>query len=369
MSRIANFRAIAIGVTAVGIALLAPLANSVAETSSWSHRTTVAPPKQSASEAADGWTPVPSPVKPRKVHTAPAEQKKAAAPGNAIKEGDPNQEEAAYFAFDQGRYLTALDLAQKAAKNGDPQANTLIGRIYEEGYGVPKDEKLAAQWYAKGAELGDVEAVFALGVLAAQGRGLTKDDAAAARYFDAAAAKGHTLAAYNLALMFLKGSGKPENPYRAFVLMRYAAENGVVAAQYDLGTLYTTGTGTDPNAFEAAKWIGKAAIAGNLDATVEYAVLLFKGHGVPPDQKRGAALFRTAAEKGVPVAQNRLARCYSHGAGVQKNLDEAAKWHLIAKANGVEDAELDKTVARLSKADRSAAESAAADWREKFLVQ
>ena len=83
--------------------------------------------------------------------------------------------------------------------------------------------------------------------------------------------------------------------------MRFAAESGIVAAQYDLGTMYATGQGTDANAFEAAKWIGKAATAGNVEAQIDYAVILFRGHGVPPDPKRGAELFRQAAEKGAQI--------------------------------------------------------------------
>lgn len=342
---------------------------AVAETSSWSDRMVVAPKDKSVpkDQAPAG---VFAPVKPKTVRTAPATRPPASSSESEHEKTSAGEiEEAAYFAFDQGRYLTALDLAQKAARKGDPQAHTLIGRIYEEGYGVPMDTKGAAQWYAKGAELGDMEAIFALGVLSVEGRGMAKDDSAAARYFETAAAKGHALANYNLALLFLKGSGKPENPHRGFMHMRYAAEQGVVAAQYDLGTLYATGIGVDPNAFEAAKWIGKAANAGHTEATLEYAVLLFKGHGVPPDQKRGADLFRSAAEKGIAAAQNRLARCYAHGAGVAKSPKEAAKWHLIAKAGGVEDEQLDKLLAGLPRSDRLAAEKAASEWRERALVQ
>jgi uncharacterized protein len=281
----------------------------------------------------------------------------------------PPGDNAAYEAFDQGQYLTALDLARKAAEKADPQAHTLIGRIYAEGYGVAKDEKLAAQWYARGAELGDTEAMFAYAIMLAEGRGVNKDRTAAAKMFEAAAQHGHVLANYNLALLFLKGDGKPENPYRAAQHLAYAAANGIAAAQYDLGTLYRLGVGVEPNAFEAAKWIGKAANAGYPDAEVEYAVILFRGHGVPPDEKRGAALFRSAAEKGIAVAQNRLARCYAYGAGVDSNLVEAAKWHLIAKAGGVADETLETVVAKLSKADRAKAQKAADEWREKSLVQ
>jgi hypothetical protein len=277
----------------------------------------------------------------------------------------PPSEDAAYEAFDQGRYLTALQLAAAAAARGDPQAHTLVGRIYAEGLGAPKNPGLAAQWYARGAELGDVEAMFALGIMLAEGQGVVKDREAAGQMLEAAALRKHPLANYNLALLFLRGDGKPENPHRALAHMLFAAEAGVAAAQYDLGTLYGTGTGAEPNAFEAAKWTGKAAVAGLPEAQLEYGVMLFQGRGVQPDPKRGAELFRAAAERGLPVAQNRLARCYLHGAGVEMNVVEAAKWHLIASAGGVADEALDKVVAKLSRADRARAQKAAEDWRER----
>ena len=90
---------------------------------------------------------------------------------------------------------------------------------------------------------------------------------------------------------------------------------------------------------------------------------------MPPDQQRGARMFKAAAEQGVAVAQNRLARCYAHGAGVEMNVVEAATWHLIAKAGGEEDKNLDELVARLSKGERAKAEKAAEAWRQKLLVQ
>lgn len=298
---------------------------------------------------------------------------------------------AAYEAFDQGKYLTALELAQKAAEKGDPQAHTLIGRLYAEGFGVPKDIGLAARWYAKAGELGDHEGSFALGVLHAQGTGVEKSFDRAAQLFELAAAKGHALANYNLALLFLKGSGKPLNPHRAFGHMRYAAEQGVVPAQYDLGTLYASGTGTEANAFEAARWISRAAAQGHTDAQVDYAVMLFRDHdifvdheitsedrarvaGLRPEEttrmhREGFRLLLAAAEKGSAVAQNRLARCFAKGLGVEQSLAEAAKWHLVAKAGGIEDQMLEGIVAKLPRGDRAKAQAAADDWRERALIR
>lgn len=325
----------------------------------------------------DGSAPAlkPSIVGPLGPATAPA--------GSTFAKGAAGTDPA-YEAFDQGQYLTALTLAEKLATAGDPQAHTLIGRIHAEGLGVPQSAATAAQWYAKGAELGDIEAAFALGTLHAKGKGdngigLERNYAEAARLFEMAAAKEHALANYSLGLLFLRGQGKGENPHRAFAHIRYAAWKGVVAAQYDLGTLYATGTGTEPNAFEAARWIEKSAKAGHAEAEIEYAVILFKVDAPPEDatakemqlqaEKRGAALFRSAADKGVPVAQNRLARCYSQGKGVEKNPIEAAKWHLIAKSGGLEDEVLEDLYKKLAKTDKLKAEKAADEWREKSQIQ
>ena len=71
-------------------------------------------------------------------------------------------ESKAYAAFAAGKYLTALDLAQKEAETGSKEAYTLIGEIYSEGLGVPQDFAKAANAYAKGADLGDTNAQLSL---------------------------------------------------------------------------------------------------------------------------------------------------------------------------------------------------------------
>jgi TPR repeat protein len=320
--------------------------------------------------AAHKFTPPVAP-QPGAVPQVPGSAVKALGQGSisVAKTAAAQGEDAAYEAFDQGKYITALDLALKAAEKNDPQAHTLAGRIYQEGLGVSRDALLAAQWYRRGAELGDVEAMFAFGVMLADGDGIQKDRAGAGKMFDEAARRGHVLANYNLALLFLKGDGKPESPHRAALHLQYAAENGIAAAQYDLATLYATGVGVEPSAFTASEWLGRAADAGYPDAEVEYGVWLFQGRGVMPSQSRGALYFRSAAEKGVAVAQNRLARCYAHGAGVSADLGEAAKWHAIAKAGGVEDPGLDQLLGKLSRAERQKAQAAAEAWLDKSKVQ
>lgn len=151
--------------------------------------------------------------------------------------------------------------------------------------------------------------------------------------------------------------------------LRYAAEQGIAAAQYDLATLYATGTGVEASAYHAATWLSKAADQGLPDAEVDYGTWLFQGRGVQPMPPLGFKYFMSAADKGVPVAQNCVARCYANGAGVTANLVEAAKWHFLAKANGIDDKALDEALKKLKPAERQAAQQAAEAWRDTSVLR
>lgn len=91
--------------------------------------------------------------------------------------------------------------------------------------------------------------------------------------------------------------------------------------------------------------------------------MLFKGQGVTVDEKRGAKLFRLAAEQGNAIAQNRLARLYANGVVVKADAVEAAKWHLLARQAGVSDFSLDILLSKLTKEERAKADKGAEDWR------
>ncbi len=281
----------------------------------------------------------------------------------------PSGEDAAYIAFDQGQYLTAKRIAEKRAKADDPQAHTLLGRLYAEGLGVVRDEVAAARWYRRGAELGDTEAMFAFGVILVAGKAIKRDYAGAAQMFEQAARKGHALAHYNLGLLFLAGKGKPENPRRAAMHLEYAARKGIAAAQYDLAALYQNGHGVAADAYKAATWLKRAADKGMPPAQFEYAVAILTGRGFNADKPNIIAYLTSAARAGIAGAQNRLAQIYASGIqGVTRDPVAAAKWHLIARANGIADKALDALVAKQPRAIRLKAEREAEAFAAKVRV-
>jgi hypothetical protein len=106
----------------------------------------------------------------------------------------------------------------------------------------------------------------------------------------------------------------------------------------------------------------QASVAGNLDAMVEFAIAQFNGEGTNKDEPAAAQLFLKAAHLGSPIAQNRLARIQMAGRGMPADATEAVKWHLVAKAGGASDPELDIFAGKQTPAVREAADKAAKKW-------
>jgi uncharacterized protein len=113
---------------------------------------------------------------------------------------------------------------------------------------------------------------------------------------------------------------------------------------------------------EAVQLWAKAALADNIDAQVEYAIALFNGDGVDRDEAAAATLFRKAAKRGSAIAQDRLARILADGLGLPADPVEATKWHLISRAGGETDLELDAFMDKLDPKTRGAGEAAAKPW-------
>ena len=80
-----------------------------------------------------------------------------------------------YVAFDRADYRTSLKIWLESAKEGDPEAQTYVGEIFEKGLGLPVDYKTALTWYRKAAQQGYSRAQINLGYLYEKGLGVEKD--------------------------------------------------------------------------------------------------------------------------------------------------------------------------------------------------
>lgn len=80
-----------------------------------------------------------------------------------------------YVAYDRANYKTALKVWMEAAEEGDSEAQTNVGEIFERGLGGEPNYEAAVIWYTKAAESGNSRAQFNLGTLYEQGLGVEKD--------------------------------------------------------------------------------------------------------------------------------------------------------------------------------------------------
>jgi len=194
-----------------------------------------------------------------------------------------------------------MDNIQKA-EQGDAEAQYEVGRAYDLGNGVVKNEQEAFKWYRKAAEQGHRTAESTLGALYASGKGVTKD------------------------------------LHLSFYWTRKAAEHGSFWDQYFTGTNYFFGTKCPQDYEQAFYWFKKAADNFGL-AKYRMGVCYEEGKGVDKDYKQAFHWYNDIVEKNYPNALFRLGRCYDYGMGVSKDADKALHYYrkAIAEKNVFDD--------------------------------
>ncbi|HMB73758.1 MAG TPA: caspase family protein [Gammaproteobacteria bacterium] len=88
-----------------------------------------------------------------------------------------------YLAYDRSNYTSAIGVWLPAAEEGDAEAQTVLGEIYERGPTGTPDFTSAALWYGRAAEQGYSRAQFNLGTLYEQGLGVEQDRLAALNWY------------------------------------------------------------------------------------------------------------------------------------------------------------------------------------------
>ena len=242
--------------------------------------------------------------------------------------------ESAIAAYDKGDYATALRLFRKLADQGNARAQSNLGVMYRQGYGVAQNDTEAAKWFRLAADQGIADAQNFLGGMYDLGRGVPKSDTEAVKWYRLAADQGNARAQSNLGASYLMGEGVPQDDTEAVKWYRLAADQGNAAAQSTLGWMYFNGRGVPKSDTEAVKWYRLAADQGLAIAQTNLGVMYREGHGVAQNQTEAAKWFRLAADQGLADAQSFLGGMYDLGQGVRQNDAEAVKWYRSAAAQG-----------------------------------
>jgi TPR repeat protein len=104
-----------------------------------------------------------------------------------VAAGDLKDGAAAYKA---GDYQKAFQLLEPLGEQGNVKAQYLLGVLYANGKGVPKNDSKAVYWFTKAAKQGDVKAQLLVGGMYFQGTGVPEDYVLAYAWVNIAAAQG-----------------------------------------------------------------------------------------------------------------------------------------------------------------------------------
>ncbi|MDQ7019351.1 MAG: peptidoglycan-binding protein [Robiginitomaculum sp.] len=145
----------------------------------------------------------------------------------AAANGDPiAQFQLASAKLDAGDTKDGVALMRQAANRGLPIAQYRLGKLYEEGTGVPKDLTESRRWTERAANGGNRRAMHNLAMMYAEGSSVPQSYETAAKWFQEAARMGLTNSQYNLAFLYEQGLGVPESLAQAYAWYSIAAKAG-----------------------------------------------------------------------------------------------------------------------------------------------
>jgi TPR repeat protein len=239
----------------------------------------------------------------------------------------------------------AVEWYRRAAAAGIHTAEILLAGLMAEGKGfAAADAAGAAAIYRRLAEppVANKDAQYHLGRMYDEGRGLPRDPAAARRYFELSHNQGGDAATCDLAAMFLQGrDGIPANVKLGIETLNQAASRGHPMSHYNLGLIYQEGKYGQAKDLDAAREHFQFAAEHHIPfAQVKFGTMLVVEGRRETDEavkreklETAARYFKLAAGttiEGNPVAQNNYAKMLMTGEGVEQNYALAKEYLLLA---------------------------------------
>ena len=192
--------------------------------------------------------------------------------GDSLREG--------LNALSSGNSEMAVQALGYAAREGNVAAQWKLGRMYQDGEGVRRDDLKAYQHFSE---------------IANRHADVSPDSPQARVVAQAFVALG----GYHLA--GIPNSRVKRDPTRATEMFHYAASYFDDAdAQYHLGRIFSEGAAGPRDLHQAARWFNLAAEKGHVPAQARLGQMLFNGDGVPRQGPRGLMWMQVAANKAFP---------------------------------------------------------------------
>ncbi|KAF5087316.1 Sel1 repeat protein [anaerobic digester metagenome] len=260
------------------------------------------------------------------------------------------------------QYDDARQELEVAVRSANPQAEYLMGALYEHGLGVDRDQEKALLWYLRGADHGyapaqtaaaclyldedngltDYAEAYRLLILAVQNKDADGNDRSLSADFPDAAecldedkrwmAVQEGYAEYLLGWLHGAGLGMAIDREKAISWIEKAAKRGFRAAVFELAQKSEYGIECNE------VWARKALEYGEYTPLIGVARRYLDKDGTPQDSKKGLSILTELADKGIGSAQLSLAECLIKGKNTPKDADKALHYLSLAAAAGDDEA-------------------------------
>lgn len=224
----------------------------------------------------------------------------------------------------------SLDLYRKAAGLGDENALIPLGSRLLNGDEKLRNETEGREWLGKAIEKKQFAAYLALGDFE---ENVKKSDKAALAQYMKGAEEKQPDCLLRVAAFHLEGRGgleKSEEKGREGLAQ--AAEAGSALAALEMASRIAKDE--KPDLLGAYKYLLSAANAGLPVAQNELGLLYVSGNLGLSDPAAGVAWFTTAAKAGFAAAQNNLGTLYERGMGVAVDFNNAGQLYMLAANQG-----------------------------------
>lgn len=262
------------------------------------------------------------------------------------------------------QYADARQELEVAIRSANPQAEYLLGALYEHAFGVDRDKEKGLLWYLRAADHGYAVAQTAAAALYIDGDGVSADYTEAHRLLTLAVKKENTAAEawlqgqpadfldaeedleeddlfkamqegypeYLLGWLHAAGLGVAINREKAISWIEKAAKKGFRAAVFELAQ--RSEYGIERNEV----WAKKALEYGEPASLIAVALRYLDNDAIPQDSEKGLAILTDLADKGFASAQMALAKCLITGKNISKDTDKALHYLSLAAEVGYHEA-------------------------------
>jgi len=234
--------------------------------------------------------------------------------------------------LDSLRFLTELATSDnitqllRLTESGSPEAQTIIGQLYEQGIYFDKNDITAAAYYFRALRIGSQKSRYLLWQLSNNAGFLTKLQYEAKNNNAEAMFVWYGLNSINYDKQLVVSD--------AVNLLQESADDDYIPAMIELGLKYYTGRITSNNISERLDYWEKAASMESTEATVRLITAAIYDNSPGIDYKFAFEELINASENGSVLAQVTLAYCYENGIGTAQSKSETVNYYRIAAQRG-----------------------------------